>query len=730
MLKNKKALIISILIFIGSTVTIGNKVQAKYIERKRIWGEDRYKTAVEISKEHWKESYYAVLVNGTNFPDALSAAPLARKYDAPILYTDTNYLNISTRKRLIDLKVRRIFIIGGKGVVSQNVENELNNLGFITERFEGKDRYETSTKVAEKVGISKTIYLATGEDFADAISIAPIAARDKRPLLLVPKDHLPNVTKEVIKNKKFRNTYVVGDHNIISDNVVKEFDNVDRIAGNSKYDRNANVINKFNDELHCKNMYIASGEKFPDALAGAAAAAKEKSPVVIINPWDTKKAQELIHEKNAEKIKILGGYGAIPDSAVTEIAGNEGIVDGRVSFSDDELKWAVENEVGKHYGNIYRSDVLKITSLEVYGRVEKLDGIEELKNLKTLKLNYSKIKKLEPLTKLNCLTELELISGEIENIDELKKCYNLKKLTLNDNKIKDITPLENLENLEYLYLEDNEIRDITPLRNLTNIRELSLKYNEIIDIRPLENLNKIRILYLNGNEISNYDAISRFYKKLDEKDFYLEDSNSEDYDDLDGTSEEQIQLFENKYNNTYNPYKVLYHSCSDYYFVKELNRLSKIRSELLREIGDEGFTISFRTIIKESLKNTENQYNLTNQEYNMNKEIRDLEQQLSMALKEKEKREIRNKINATYAEYRYKYYSSKLNYLEEQRENLENKKEQLIRERIYSNEDKIENIEEDLKDNKKELKKVIDKKDKYYKLREFFNIVDSILFQD
>ncbi|KJR45615.1 N-acetylmuramoyl-L-alanine amidase [Desulfosporosinus sp. I2] len=51
-------------------------------------GFDRFETASKIAKSGWTQSDYAILAYGGNYPDALSSAPLAKKYNAPILLND------------------------------------------------------------------------------------------------------------------------------------------------------------------------------------------------------------------------------------------------------------------------------------------------------------------------------------------------------------------------------------------------------------------------------------------------------------------------------------------------------------------------------------------------------------------------------------------------------------------------------------------------------------------
>ncbi|WP_368490057.1 cell wall-binding repeat-containing protein [Clostridium sp. BJN0013] len=69
-----------------------------------------------------------------------------------------------------------------------------------SERLWGQDRYETSAAVS-KSGWTTSDYviLASGEDYADALSIAPIAASQSIPILLTVEESLPDVVKSYIK---------------------------------------------------------------------------------------------------------------------------------------------------------------------------------------------------------------------------------------------------------------------------------------------------------------------------------------------------------------------------------------------------------------------------------------------------------------------------------------------------------------------------------------------------
>ena len=287
----------------------------------RIAGYDRYQTAVAVSQSGWPDGAdSAILAYGENFPDALSAGPLGHKYNAPILLTGSDDLNGDTAQELKRLKVKKIFIIGGYAVVSKNVEKQLSLMNITSVRIAGQDLYETALKVAQEIGVSKGVFVTTGLDFPDALSIAPIAAVNEMPILLVPPDDLTSIQKDFLSKSKIPTSYIVKGFNDISDNVVSQFPNYEVINGADPYERNINLIMRFASSLDLDTVYLATGELFPDALTASALAQKKKNPLILLKgdtiPYS---ALAFIHSSIISKFYILGGYSVISASTETTL---------------------------------------------------------------------------------------------------------------------------------------------------------------------------------------------------------------------------------------------------------------------------------------------------------------------------------------------------------------------------------------------------------------------------
>ncbi|KUO72991.1 MAG: hypothetical protein APF81_23840 [Desulfosporosinus sp. BRH_c37] len=287
----------------------------------RLAGYDRYETASQIAKSGWSQSDYSILAYGENYPDALASAPLAKKYNAPILLTTSNILPSTTKQTLTSLKVKNVFIIGGTGVISSSIDSELQSMGIIVTRIFGQDKYDTAIKVAEQLAIPSAVFVCTGEDYPDALSVAPIASMKQLPIILVSRDSVPDSVKSYLSSNNITKTYVIGYSDIVSDNVCNQLPNPERIVGGDKYARNIAVNQKFNNEFKSDSICVATGEGFADALTGTAYSAKISEPIILINndsPLNTKSYYQKRLD-NASNVYVFGGTGIISDTVIQNL---------------------------------------------------------------------------------------------------------------------------------------------------------------------------------------------------------------------------------------------------------------------------------------------------------------------------------------------------------------------------------------------------------------------------
>jgi len=292
-----------------------------WVAARRIAGTERYSTAAEISKATFDPGVKtAYIATGVNFPDAL-AGSAASGGDGPILLVTKDSIPGATLTELKRLKPKKIIVLGGTGVVSQAVESALKKEATTT-RQSGSDRYSTAAAISAKhfdPGAA-VAFVATGEDFPDALTGGPAAAALGGPILLTQKTKLPSATVSELKRLKPKKIVVVGGTGVVSaavQDALKSYTTgeVSRLAGADRYSTGG-AISKDAFKPGVPVAYVATGANFPDALAGGAAGAFKDGPVLLVAGGTIPKATaaELTRLKPRSVI-VLGGEAVVPKTA-------------------------------------------------------------------------------------------------------------------------------------------------------------------------------------------------------------------------------------------------------------------------------------------------------------------------------------------------------------------------------------------------------------------------------
>ncbi|WP_186431529.1 cell wall-binding repeat-containing protein [Clostridium sp. BSD9I1] len=300
---------------------------------KRLSGSNRYGTAKAISNYGWTTSDYVIIAQGDNFPDALCSVPLAKRYDAPILLTSKDALTKEAEEEIIRLSPKNIILIGGEGSISSKAEKYMQDKfnGAAIERIGGKDRFETSAKIAEKLGFNGEVALTSSVSFADALSLAPIAAVKEMPILLTPKDNLSSHTSNYLKGKTIDKAYIIGGTGVVSDNLKSSISNSKRIYGQNRFATNVAILKEFSNELNEENVFTAlgvgpKGNEFADALSGAALAAKMNAPMILTDKTLPSEIKNYVLSDLSKEagVFVLGGEAVVSNSIANYVNINKG----------------------------------------------------------------------------------------------------------------------------------------------------------------------------------------------------------------------------------------------------------------------------------------------------------------------------------------------------------------------------------------------------------------------
>lgn len=284
----------------------------------RIAGQNRYESAAQISREQFTNAKKVIVVNAQKYADALSATTLSDgKYS--ILYTEKDSLPTATRNEIQRLNPVEVYLLGGKQSISSGIENILKKYSNKVTRIAGRDRYETSAKVAA-MSKKKNVVIASGENFSDPLYASSYAYSNNAKILLSSGKTLSRQTRDyLLRNKSsIGKVTVVGGGQSISSATVRYIQsvtgkNVSRISGRSRYDGSVKVANSMNKD----KVFIASGEDFADALAISPLAQKLNAPILLSSrsKLDTSVIAFLNNfKKSIKDVYIVGGYRTIDNN--------------------------------------------------------------------------------------------------------------------------------------------------------------------------------------------------------------------------------------------------------------------------------------------------------------------------------------------------------------------------------------------------------------------------------
>jgi len=304
-----------------------------------IAGDDRYETAVLASLQTYADDSVdtVVIASGANWPDALGGGALAGALDGPVLLVQPNALPSVVADEIARLGASKAIVVGGTAAVSDLTKNAVDALpGMTTERIGGSDRYETAKKVAERAktelgdSYNGTVFLSTGANYPDALAASPLAAGNGWPILLTKTAALPEFTKQALTNLDATEVLVIGGTSVVSDAAKGQAEAIVggpaiRLAGTNRFDTAVRIATYGveNGGLEWNGLALATGRKFPDALAGGCAQGKKGSVMLLTEvttlPIETSTALE-DYKDEISQVWFFGGDAAISDAVRTEVA--------------------------------------------------------------------------------------------------------------------------------------------------------------------------------------------------------------------------------------------------------------------------------------------------------------------------------------------------------------------------------------------------------------------------
>jgi glucose/arabinose dehydrogenase/putative cell wall-binding protein len=191
----------------------------------------------------------------------------------------------------------------------------------------GADRYATAAAVSQSQfpGGADNVMVATGTNFPDALAGSAAAGMLNMPVLLVTRDVIPNATLQEIDRLNPQRIWILGGEGAVSEGVRQALapyaatGEAPRLWGADRYATAAAISAQWYAP-GVPAVFIATGTAFPDALAGAPAAALHDSPLLLVKPGEIPAATAAeLDRLNPQRIYVLGGPGAVSDAVGSQL---------------------------------------------------------------------------------------------------------------------------------------------------------------------------------------------------------------------------------------------------------------------------------------------------------------------------------------------------------------------------------------------------------------------------
>lgn len=297
----------------------------------RLNGAGRIETAIAIANAGFPTADNVIIASGDDFADALAGVPLAYALGAPILLVRNHGgLSSDTLAEINRLGAKNVFILGGTFAVSSKVESQAASLGCDVYRIAGEDRFGTSLEIAkllkEAYGSVDEIFFVYSHNYPDALSISSVAALKNCPILYIGAN---GVLKEniaaFVKTSGAERATVISGPAIVSEKAESSIKNaglknVNRIYGANRYETCIKINKAYSNVFFGYSVCVATGQNYPDALAGGVFAALNGSPMLLADGNLSASQKEYLTDLEALDVYVFGGTGAVSNKLADEIA--------------------------------------------------------------------------------------------------------------------------------------------------------------------------------------------------------------------------------------------------------------------------------------------------------------------------------------------------------------------------------------------------------------------------
>lgn len=212
-------------------------------------------------------------------------------------------------------------------ILSGGTQNILAVENTTATRLYGDTRIQTAIEVCKEVyATSDNVVLAGYSGEVDAMTGTLLASAKKAPLLLTPKNNIPENLKAELQRLNVKNIYILGGDAAVGKVVEEELEKeyiVKRIFGNNREETAVAVAKEVNGQT--KHIFLAKGYGIlADALSIGPVSAIRDMPIFLTQTDNLPKTTlDAIKELGVTHITIIGGNTAISKSVEDQLKSYE-----------------------------------------------------------------------------------------------------------------------------------------------------------------------------------------------------------------------------------------------------------------------------------------------------------------------------------------------------------------------------------------------------------------------
>ena len=318
---------------------------------ERVWGSDRYTTAVAIAQKNfpgWVNCDHVIIASGEDraAADPLAAAGLSWTYGAPILLVQSDAVPSAVMSALAGISAANggvtVHVVGGPASVPEarlaQITSQVPGVTF-DRLLPAGNRFELAATIAHRMNaerptghflwpVGKIALIANGADpdkFFDALALSAVSASTGYPILLVNQDSIPSQTTHALSSLGIQGRIVGGGPATVSNDVLATLDagppQAERVAGNDRYDTAAAIASGFTG-LFLSSANTGVAAKLPDALTGGAFMGLRGGPIMV-TPTDQlgPAPRQYLHTRTTAigDCYVLGGPASMTNTTKTQI---------------------------------------------------------------------------------------------------------------------------------------------------------------------------------------------------------------------------------------------------------------------------------------------------------------------------------------------------------------------------------------------------------------------------